>query len=127
MQRCIQCTVCTSVFYEQSTLLLLDNSVFSCTIACSMYVFGRPLFLGVWTQRFHRDSRSNLSLSTLYIFFVCSRFTLFYFVTSLRIRMHLLSIFFRKSSAQIEFSSSYIVGFLKYSTELERSMDVMGT
>lgn len=127
MRRCIQCTVCTSVFYEQSsTLLLLDNSVFSCAIACSMYVFGRPLFSVCGHSDFiviqDLTSLDTLSLSLSFVHAL-----LCFTVTSLWIRMHLLSIFFRKSSAQIESSSSYIVGFLKYSTELERSMNVMGT
>ena len=63
MRRCIQRTVCTSVFYEQSTLLLLDNSVFSCAIAC-MYLVAFCGHRCMWTpieQRFHRDSRFNFS------------------------------------------------------------------
>lgn len=60
------CAVSVSVFYDQSTLPLLHNSLY---FRVSRDVFGGSLFSCTWTRRFHRDSTCNLFLY-LYLLFV---------------------------------------------------------
>lgn len=85
-----------SVFYDQSTLRLLHNSLY---FRVSRDVFGGSLFSCTWTRRFHRDSTCNLFLY-LYLAFV--RALPCFTVTSVWIACDRFSDFFRPSSVQIE-------------------------
>lgn len=100
-RRCTQhraraCAVSVSVFYDQSTLRLLHNSVFSCVTGCI-----RWLFVLVYVDT-TISSWFNVQPLSLSISLVCSRFTLFYSYLSLDHRVRSLFRLFRPSSVQIE-------------------------